>query len=477
MSLSIDTISSLPTLSERESMQVNKMLTEERKKLDSIIIVLDDDPTGTQTVHGVNVYTDWDEATLRRAFLENKNIFYILTNSRSFSEKDTIDVHTKIGKRISEISAELERPFLLVSRGDSTLRGHFPTETEALKKAIEEDSDNKISGEIICPFFFEGKRFTFNNIHYLKQNSTFIPVGETEFSKDATFGFKSSNLIDYVIEKSHKKINRRDIISIPIEMLRNIEIDNIVDILLTCSEFQKIIINALNYTDLKVFAIAFFRAMKKGKSFIVRSAASLPKVLAGIEDIPYLKIQDVKDEETSKGGLVIVGSHVNLTNKQLANLMSADLNINFQEFNINAYDYQRSFREEIGRVLKLTEYQMNKGTTTVIYTSRELKLPSNMNKEKKLAISVSISEALTQIVSELVIVPKYVVAKGGITSSDVATKGLKIKKGFVLGQISAGIPVWRTDSDSKFPNMPYIIFPGNVGSEYTLKEIIQELEN
>ena len=71
--------------------------------------------------------------------------------------------------------------------------------------------------------------------------------------------------------------------------------------------------------------------------------------------------------------------------------------------------------------------------------------------------------------------PGFVLAKGGITSADVGVKGLGIRKALVLGQIEPGIPVWKALAESKFPNIPYIIFPGNVGEDETLKNAVKKL--
>ena len=113
--------------------------------------------------------------------------------------------------------------------------------------------------------------------------------------------------------------------------------------------------------------------------------------------------------------------------------------------------------------------------TAVIYTSRQLLAPENMTPEEKLQISVKISNAVTSIIGKLSVKPKFIIAKGGITSSDVGTKALRVKKARVMGQVKKGIPVWMTGEESKFPGMPYIIFPGNVGEVSTLKEIVEEL--
>lgn len=50
----------LKKYSEEEKAGVDRLLEEEVRSYQGKIIVLDDDPTGVQTVHGIHVYTSWD---------------------------------------------------------------------------------------------------------------------------------------------------------------------------------------------------------------------------------------------------------------------------------------------------------------------------------------------------------------------------------------------------------------------------------
>jgi len=88
---------------------------------------------------------------------------------------------------------------------------------------------------------------------------------------------------------------------------------------------------------------------------------------------------------------------------------------------------------------------------------------------------VEISDAVTSIIGKLRIKPSFIIAKGGITSSDVGTKALRVQRAIVMGQVRPGIPVWVTGPQSKFPNMPFIIFLGNVGTMDDLKNIVELL--
>lgn len=166
------------------------------------IVVLDDDPTGIQTVNGGSVYTDWSEKSIREGFREKNNLFFLLTNSRAMTEEETIATHRLIGERVVKASRESDIPFLVISRGDSTLRGHYPAETETLRRTIEQVSDIRYDGEVICPFFPQGGRYTSGNIHYVSDGGRLIPAGETEFARDKTFGYKNSHLGKWVEEKT-----------------------------------------------------------------------------------------------------------------------------------------------------------------------------------------------------------------------------------------------------------------------------------
>ncbi|MBP5749271.1 MAG: hydroxyacid dehydrogenase, partial [Firmicutes bacterium] len=182
-------------------MDIDKLLRAEYEKFNKKIVVLDDDPTGSQTVHDIYVYTDWSQETLDEAFASDQKLFYILTNSRSFTAKQTEEEHRKIAAAILEASRKTGKGFLVISRSDSTLRGHFPLETEVLRDALGKEID----GEVLCPFFPEGGRYTIGDIHYVKQGDALVPAAETEFAKDATFGYTKSDLKEYVEEKTGGK--------------------------------------------------------------------------------------------------------------------------------------------------------------------------------------------------------------------------------------------------------------------------------
>lgn len=453
---------------------VNEMIEKELTNLNKKIIVLDDDPTGVQTVHGVSVYTDWSLESIDKGFQEENSMFFILTNSRGFTAAETTKAHQEIAANIVEAAKSNNREFTIISRGDSTLRGHYPLETQVLKETVEANSDNRFDGEVILPFFKEGGRFTIDNIHYVQYDEYLVPAGETEFAKDRTFGYSKSHLGEWAEEKSNGEYQAENMTYISLESLRALDIENIEQQLLKVEDFNKVIVNAVDYADVKIFTIALIRAMNKGKNFMFRSAAALTKVIGGVSDKNLLTREEMMSEESNNGGLVIIGSHVKKTTEQFEELKKSDT-VEFIEFNVHLVLDPEKFEEELDRVIQTTNKLIIEGKNVAVYTRRERLDLGEGKKEEELKLSVKISDAVTSIVKRLEVRPSYIIAKGGITSSDIGTNGLEVKRATVAGQIRPGIPVWTTGSESKFPGISYVIFPGNVGTKTDLREVVEML--
>ncbi|MGC9932330.1 four-carbon acid sugar kinase family protein [Priestia aryabhattai] len=453
---------------------VQKMFDEELLTFNQKIIVLDDDPTGVQTVNGISVYTDWSKDSIKQGFLEENSMFFILTNSRGFTASETEKEHADIAAVITEVAGELNKEFLIISRGDSTLRGHYPLETEVLKKTVEKHSNQVLDGEVIFPFFKEGGRFTIDNIHYVQDEDYLVPAGETEFAKDRTFGYSKSHLGEWVEEKSEGKFKASHTTYISLESIRALDLVTITNQLMEVKDFNKVIVNAVDYVDVKVVTIALLRAMKLGKHFMYRSAAALTKVMGGVSDKDLLTKKELIKEKSSNGGLIMVGSHVKKTTEQLEELKKCSF-IEFIEFDCHLVLEPEKFEEEVNRIINEAEKLISKGQTVAVYTRRERLDLGEGKKEEELKLSVKISDAVTSIVRRLNVRPNFIVAKGGITSSDIGVNGLSVKRATVAGQIKPGIPVWVTGEESKFPGIAYIIFPGNVGAKTTLRETVELL--
>lgn len=466
-----DILNSYPAIDVAE---VDALLAKEIAADDTTFVVLDDDPTGVQTVHDISVYTDWTVESIKSGLMEDNKVFYILTNSRGLTADETTAVHKEIAANIVTAARETGKKYLIMSRSDSTLRGHFPLETRLLKEGMEADGFT-VDGEILCPFFKEGGRFTINNTHYVKYGEELVPAAQTEFAKDKTFGYTHSDIPSYIEEKTAGEFKAETVTCITLDELRSQNYDAIVAKLMAVTGFNKVCVNAIDYCDVKVFAVALYRAMAQGKTFMFRTAAGLVKVVGGITDIPLLKRKDMVTLELDNGGVVVVGSHTQKTTAQLKELLTLDCVVPI-EFNSDlVLEGDEAFWAEVDRCVAAEEEAILAGKTPVCFTNRKLLVVENDTPESALQRSVKISEGVQSMVGRLKVTPAFIIAKGGITSSTVGTEALGVKKANVLGQICPGIPVWQTDDTSKFPKIPYVIFPGNVGNDETLRQAVEIL--
>jgi len=455
--------------------KINKEWLSAVERINKKIIVLDDDPTGIQTVHSIPVYTSWDFFTLRQIMKDKHKVIYILTNSRALTFVETKRLHLQLAKDLRRVNVEEGKGFLLISRSDSTLRGHYPLETKTIYDELKKNEE--IDGEIIIPFFLEGGRFTFNDIHYVKEQDILVPIAQTEFARDSVFGYKSSNLKEWIEEKTAGQYPASRVISISLKMLREKDIEGILHKLLKIKNFNKVIVNAVEYTDLKVFLIALLESINRGNNFLFRTAASFVQVIGGINPKPLLTKETLYPKgKPSVPGLIIIGSYVQKTTRQMKKLAELSKLI-WIEWDVSQAKTQEYIRKEANRIISEVKKGFNFGNDVCIYTSREYYRndSQNVDSDKNLIFSSRISEGLVRVVKALKIRPSFLVAKGGITSSDIGVKGLNVKRALVMGQIQPGIPVWELGPESRFPGLPYIIFPGNVGTDDTLKKVVEIL--
>jgi len=431
------------------------------------VVVLDDDPTGTQTVHNTPVLTEWSVEALQAELQSDFPVFYILTNSRSLTLHAARALNTDIGRNLVEARKRVNRDFVVVSRSDSTLRGHFPGEVEALASALGENFD----GWIVIPFFLEGGRYTVGDTHYVEESGWLVPSAETEFARDSVFGYRSSNLRDWVEEKTGGRVSSEDVLSISIEDVRMGGPAGITERLLSLQGSKIGVVNAAGYRDVEVFVKGLLDAEAQGRRFLYRSAASFVRVRAGISPRPLLSSSDL-DMPAQGGGLTLVGSHVPKTTRQLQKLLALP-QVTGVEMDVEGIldGDRRDF--EIDRICRSAEKLLQGDRDVVIYTSRRLVLAGHA--ESDLSIGNRVSEALITTLQRIPSKLRYLIAKGGITASDVATKGLNVRRALVLGQILPGVPVWQLGPESRYAGIPYVVFPGNVGDDDALAETVQAL--
>lgn len=432
------------------------------------VVALDDDPTGVQTVHGIAVLSRWDPELLAAELQSDAPAFFLLTNSRSLPEADAVALNREIVRNLKLASAQIGVRFAIASRSDSTLRGHFPAETDAIAAEL-----GGVDGVLICPAFFEGGRITVDDIHYLQDGERLVPVGETEFARDATFGYRSSNLRNWVAEKTGGRIAASEVASLSLTDIRDGGPERVAELLAAVSAGQPVIVNAANYVDLWVVTLGLLQAEAAGKRFVYRTGASFVRARAGIAARPLLTREELLGPLTPpySAGLVVVGSHVQRSSDQLAQLLTlpglAPIEIDVRELLADEVSRDRLLNDAISAA----EAALQQGMTPVVFTSRDV----HHHASDQLAVSRAVSDGLVRIVAGIERRPGWIVAKGGITSSDVGTIALGARRAVVLGQIRPGVPVWRLGPETRYSGLSYVVFPGNVGGPDTLAEIVAQL--
>jgi uncharacterized protein YgbK (DUF1537 family) len=409
-----------------------------------VLVVLDDDPTGSQSVAGLPVLLDWTAESLRWALGQGVPAVYVLTNSRSLTAEDARRRTEEVARAALDAARLAGVRVDFVSRSDSTLRGHFPLETDTLARVVRAATGGPPDGVVLVPAFPDAGRITVGSVHYAGTASEgYLPVGETEFAADATFGYASSDLRDWVAEKSAGRYPARDVARIDLPTLRT-EPDATVRVLRGLADARP----------------AFVRAVIGQRAPVPLTAADVARVRAGgpAADAP--------------GGLVVVGSHVSVTTGQLDRLVERS-QPTLLELDVPAL-LAGSAEQQLHDLAHVAIEALATGTVA-LGTSRTLERAADA--EGSLAIARRVSAAVCEVVRRVLAAraPRFVVAKGGITASDVATRGLSIGRAMVRGPMLPGIVSLWEPLDGPARGIPYVVFAGNVGGPDSLADVVDTL--
>ena len=433
------------------------------------IAVLDDDPTGVQTVHDCELYTVWSEEDLSGAFASPNRMFYVLTNSRSVDSRSAEEMYRTIGAGLAGLSERCGCKLIAISRSDSTLRGHFAEEVSALKETLLPPSSTLPVPFI--PVMFEAGRYTFESEHLVDSEGRLVKAQDTEFARDRDFGYGSSHLPTYVNDKLRFRHPGAKVKTIDLKTQRATDIAGVSELIRDSMDLDYLCPDALAYCDLEKFSLALLRVFgsMEERVWVCRSSSSFPRALSGMEPIPLLRGDRlIASKPPVNGGIVFVGSHVEKTSRQLADLLSHDFTEGVEISTAAIHRGDFSPETPLAAIRAATE----EGRTPVVYTSRNgVFLPDT---EENLRLSRTISNVVVDLFTALSFSPSFIVSKGGITSHDLLTRGLEVKKALVKGAILPGVPVLWAGAGG---TTPFVIFPGNVGSDGSVTEAVTLLRS
>lgn len=438
------------------------------------IIAIDDDPTGSQTVHSCLLLTAWDIETLVNALLDESPLFFVLSNTRGMDARRAASVTREICVNLKQALTNLRAQGvdinpIVVSRSDSTLRGHYPVETDVIAEEL-----GPFDAHFMVPAFFEAGRFTRDSVHYLMVNDKPVPVHETEFARDSVFGYSTAYLPDYVQEKTGGRIKADQVERFLLDDVRgdcHARLRGLSGNVCCAVDCEK-------QADLNHFADQLQDIAKEGKRFLFRSAASLLTAFAKLPPQPVRAADMAFYVRDQKPGVIVVGSHVAKTTDQLNFLREhtdiTDIQVDVNLLNVSSGQWNKTKDMLAAELIEQINSAHHAGNSVVIYTSRdELQFPTQA---ERLAFGERVSGFLMTLVQQLPETIGFLISKGGITSNDVLSTGLQLTQSRVLGQILTGCSVVRCPSDhERYPDLPVVIFPGNVGDESALAEAYNTL--
>jgi uncharacterized protein YgbK (DUF1537 family) len=453
------------------------------------VLALDDDPTGSQTVRDVPIVMRWTEEDLAWAFRQPSPLAIVVTNSRSMSPERAGAVAREAAAAAAAAAwrvADGGGPQIsLISRGDSTLRGHFPSEVDAFMSAWTAETGEQFDGLVFCPAYIEAGRITVGDVHWVVTSDEATPAGATEFARDASFGYRSSDLKKWINEKTSGRWQPREIGSVSLEDIRVGGPGRVLEKLLQLSGGRPLVVNAADPADLDVVAWALVQAELAGRRFLCRCAPSLLRARAGMPSRGALSAEELLGGAVAVGahGLVVVGSHVDLSSRQLDRVLALG-DVGLVELDVTAALAAGRQADEIARSADAVCAALGK-QDVVLSTTRGVVSGADAN--ASLEISAAVSEAVTATVRRVLLRRpglRFLITKGGITSRDVLAEAMEFRRGWVIGQVLPGmVSAWVPARSVQPPDahaslaaaFPLIVFAGNVGGADALANVLTVL--
>jgi uncharacterized protein YgbK (DUF1537 family) len=417
------------------------------------VVVLDDDPTGTQSASDVTVLLRWDADVIAEV-LEAEGSVYLQTNSRAVDPAEAAALAERIRGELYAVEERLGAPVLVVLRGDSTLRGHVFTESDVFA-----GDDGRI---LFVPAFPQGGRTTIGSVHRVVIEGVDTPVGETEFAADPVFGYRSSDLVEW----THEQGDRRAI-PVSLDDLRSTGGAAVAASLAAAGPGELVVPDVATDDDILLVHAGLRQALAAGEHVVVRSAATLAAVCAGRLSTGHLErpIAVRRDGGLADRVLVVCGSHTGAATAQLARLIEA---IGVEPVVIHTDD---AFTDaDAAGAVAAERVRALLGTHPVVILSTER---VRRAADDTLAHGELVMRALMTATSRLVDDVGVVVSKGGITSAEVARVALGAERARVRGQVAAGISVWDLGDAER--SGVQVVVPGNVGGPETLVDVVAAL--
>lgn len=405
-------------------------------------VVLDDDPTGTQSATGVPVLLEYSTDLLAEVLAEATSV-YVQTNSRAITEADAVALMVGVREAALAAGQRLGEEIQFVLRGDSTLRGHVFAESAQFA------TDDSVL--LFVPAFPEGGRFTRDGVHYARIDGVDTPAGDTEYADDPVFGFRSSSMTEYVAEKT----------GVPSMHVRldGVRGGELVTTLANAEGGAVVTCDAIDAGDVRLIGDAVRAARAEGRTVVVRCAAPLAADLAGVASDGLLPLPLVDGPRPT---LLVCASHTAGATAQLKLLEPAfgqPVQVQTGAALVDPAEAGTAAADEV-------KARLADGGFAMLSSQRE-----RLAEHNTLDHGERVMRAITTAVATVRDDVDVVITKGGITSSEVASTGLGVQRAMVLGQVLPGVSVWAIEPTPGHSQL-LVVVPGNVGGPDTLQQVL-----
>jgi uncharacterized protein YgbK (DUF1537 family) len=468
------------------------------------VVVLDDDPTGSQTVHGCPLLLRWDPATLRLGLAHPSPLLFVLANTRALAPAAAAERVAEICRALLQaVAAEQAegrcRHWLIVSRGDSTLRSHFPLECEVIARELGGEGGEGggpaqgFDATFLAPAFLPGGRTTVNGVHRLNGE----PVHTTAFARDGLFGYRSSDLALWAEERSGGRIAAASV-----ERLGLAELDAAAAsdeghaalcARLAALEGNRLVavdaerprqLAALGAAVRELTAPSASGRWGRPRRFLFQCAASLLNGLVALPPQPLdaagLAALRRQGPRGPLPGLVLVGSHVPLADAQLEELLkeppcaAVELPVARLARVLEGpapqellASLEQAWREQLEACLAA-------GRTPVLHSSRgEVRCASAAERRR---LGAALAALMARLAGALAPRLGYVISKGGITTQALLSEGLDLAAVELQGQLLPGLSLVLSPDGAAAARLPVLTFPGNLGEAGTLRQAWRRME-
>ena len=421
------------------------------------LLVLEDDPTGTQLSGGVPFVLDCSADTVLRAGkATGAPAIHLLTNSRAYDRRGA----ERVVQRWARAGLEAFPGAAVMLRGDSTLRGWPLEEVQGLRRALRSRKSPLL---LLVPAFPAAGRVTLGGRHYLHRDQTLVAVSETDYAADPVFGFRSSALLEWAGERSGGYFDPRAGTEIGLDELRAGGDERVVSARRALAAAGRPAVCAPDVEtdgDIALVTNAWFRALREGLPVIARGSPAVATIAGGSA------APGPVDPGRPRGPvLVVVGSHVGLATEQLRHLLAAGPH---ETLELEVEPLLAGRARHAAAIAAAVSERLERDGVAIVATPRRVQAA-----HRDIRVAATLARRIARVVRSVEPRPRTVVTKGGITSAVIAREGFDAAWATVLGPIVPGVALWRLEGGGD--GVEQAVAPGNIGGTDLLTRVVERM--